>query len=199
MAARTNSSWAPRGPRSRSRPSFRMRLRCANRISIFLRSRRDSSKASVSASERATSRACSWMSRGILRDGFLRAALRFERAYIAVELAGAIQERLALVHCAARSKPLPAGALVNVVCRVISEVPTREGAIVPLRLVEHRNMGRDTFLLNQPVQHWSRPVGGISDKPLRLKGRSAPLFVRSRSLPRRPRPAEWSERPRRQR
>ena len=69
MAARTNSSWAPRGPRSRSRPSFRMRLRCANRISIFLRSRRDSSKASVSASERATSRACSWMSRGILRDG----------------------------------------------------------------------------------------------------------------------------------
>jgi hypothetical protein len=146
-----------------------MRLRCANRISIFLRSRRDCSKASVSASERATSRACSWMSRGILRDGFLRAALRFERAYIAVELAGAIQERLALVHCAARSKPLPAGALVNVVCRVISEVPTREGAIVPLRLVEHRNMGRDTFFLNQPVQHWSRPVGGISDKPLRLK------------------------------
>jgi hypothetical protein len=69
MAARTNSSWAPRGPRSRSRPSFRMRFRCANRISIFLRSRRDCSKASVSASERATSLACSWMSRGILRDG----------------------------------------------------------------------------------------------------------------------------------
>ena len=31
MAARTNSSWAPRGPRSRSRPSFRMRFKCANR------------------------------------------------------------------------------------------------------------------------------------------------------------------------
>jgi hypothetical protein len=31
-AARTNSSWAPRGPRSRSRPSFRMRFKCANRI-----------------------------------------------------------------------------------------------------------------------------------------------------------------------
>ncbi len=27
MAARTNSSWAPRGPRSRSRPSLRMRFR----------------------------------------------------------------------------------------------------------------------------------------------------------------------------
>jgi hypothetical protein len=69
MAARTNASWAPRGPRSRSRPSFRMRFKCANRISIFLLSRRDCSKPSVLASERATSRACSWMSRGILRDG----------------------------------------------------------------------------------------------------------------------------------
>ena len=69
MAARTNSSWAPRGPRSRSRPSLRMRFKCANRISIFLRSRRDCSKASVPANDRATSRACSWMSRGTLRDG----------------------------------------------------------------------------------------------------------------------------------
>jgi hypothetical protein len=72
MAASTNSSWAPRGPRSRSRPSRRMRFRCANRISIFFRSRRDCSKASVSASERATSRACSWMSCGILRAGSLQ-------------------------------------------------------------------------------------------------------------------------------
>ena len=69
MAARTNSSWAPRGPRSRSRPSLRMRFKCANRISIFLRSRRDCSKPSVPANDRATSRACSWMSRGILRCG----------------------------------------------------------------------------------------------------------------------------------
>jgi hypothetical protein len=69
MAARTNSSWAPRGPRSRSRPSFRMRFKCANRISIFLRSRRDFSKSSVPANDRATSRAFSWMSRGILHDG----------------------------------------------------------------------------------------------------------------------------------
>jgi hypothetical protein len=38
------------------RPSFRIRFKCANRISIFLRSRRDCSKASVSARERATSR-----------------------------------------------------------------------------------------------------------------------------------------------
>jgi hypothetical protein len=57
MAARTNSSWAPCGPRSRSRPSFRMRFKCANRILIFLRSCRDCSKLSVPASDRAMSRA----------------------------------------------------------------------------------------------------------------------------------------------
>ena len=53
MAARTNSSWAPRGPRSRSRSSLRMRLRSANRISIFLRARRDFSKPSVPTKVRA--------------------------------------------------------------------------------------------------------------------------------------------------
>ena len=40
---------------------------------------------------------------------FFWAALRFERAYIAVELARTIQKRLALVHGAARSEPLPPG------------------------------------------------------------------------------------------
>jgi hypothetical protein len=38
-----------------------MRFRCANRISIFLRSRRDVSKPSVPANDRATSRACSYV------------------------------------------------------------------------------------------------------------------------------------------
>src|ERR1051325_698062 len=59
---------APRGPGSRSQPSFRMRFKCANLISIFLRSCRDRSKPSVPANDRATSRACSWISCGILRD-----------------------------------------------------------------------------------------------------------------------------------
>src|SRR5882757_9010525 len=73
------------------------------------------------------------------------------------------------MHGATRAKPLPAWAVVNVARRVISKVATREGAIVPLRFVEHRNMWRDAFLLDQPVQHRSRPVGGIPDKPLRLE------------------------------
>ncbi len=69
MAASVNSSCAPRGPRNRRRPSFRMRLRWANSISTRFRSRHDCSKASVLASARATSRASSWMLRGILRSG----------------------------------------------------------------------------------------------------------------------------------
>ena len=85
-----------------------MRVRCANRISMFLRSRRNCSNPSGRANDRATSRACSWMSRGILRL-FLRAALRFEWADIAVALAGTIQKCLAFVHGAGRPVPLSAG------------------------------------------------------------------------------------------
>src|SRR5215216_2960182 len=96
-------------------------------------------------------------------------ALGFEWAYIAVELACAIQKRLALMHGTARAKPLPAWAVVNVACRIVSKVATREGAIVPLRFVEHGDMWRDAFLLDQPVQHRSCPVSGISNKPLRLE------------------------------
>src|SRR5258708_1070554 len=39
-------------------------------------------------------------------------------------------------------------------------------------------MGRDALLLDQPVQHRSWPVGGIADKPLRLKTKA---FFRSTS------------------
>src|SRR4051812_48794628 len=79
---------------------------------------------------------------------FFWAALRFERAYIAVELAGAIQKGLALVHGAARSEPLSARAVVDVAGRIISKVAPREGAIIPLRLIEHRDVWRDTLLLD---------------------------------------------------
>src|SRR6476620_6359119 len=100
---------------------------------------------------------------------FVWAALRFERAYIAVELACAIQECFALVYGAARSKPLTARAVVDVAGRVISKVAARKGAIIPLRFIEHRDMWCDAFLLDQPVQHRSRPISGISDEPLWLE------------------------------
>src|SRR3546814_15311158 len=41
VAARRNSYFAPFGPLRRRRLSFRMRLKCANSISIFFRSRRE--------------------------------------------------------------------------------------------------------------------------------------------------------------
>ena len=57
VAARTNSSRAPFGPRKRKRSSLRMRLRCANSISIFLRSRREVRPSHDLAIWRAMSRA----------------------------------------------------------------------------------------------------------------------------------------------
>ena len=176
-----------------------MRFRCANRISIFLRSRRDCSKPSVPANDRATSRACSCMSRGILRAGSFGQHCGLSGHTLRVELAGAIQKRLALVHGAARSEPLSARAVVDVAGRIISKVAAGEGAIIPLRLVEHGDVWRDAFILDQPVQHRSCPVSGIPDKPLWLEAEALPLFARSWSSPHRPRPGEWSGRPRRQR
>jgi hypothetical protein len=124
MAARTNSSWAPRGPRSRSRPSRRMRFKCANRISIFLRSCRDRSTFGISKRPGNVSGMLMDVARDLARR-FFWAALRFEWTYIAVELAGAIQKCLALVYGAARSKPLSARAVVDVAGRIISKVAAR--------------------------------------------------------------------------
>jgi len=59
--------------------------------------------------------------------------------------------------------------VVDVAGRIISKVAAREGAIIPLRLVEHGDMRRDAFILDQPVQHRSCPVSGIPDKPLWLE------------------------------
>ena|ERR1700756_2588885 len=80
---------------------------------------------------------------------FLWAALRFEWAYAAVAPAGTIQKRLVIVHRAARPELLSARAVVEVACRVILKVAAREGAIVSLRLVVHRNMWRDTSSTSQ--------------------------------------------------
>jgi hypothetical protein len=69
------------------------------------------------------------------------AALRFERAYIAVKLTGAIQKRLALVHGAARPEPLSARAVVDVAGRIISKVAARR-CRRPGSMVVHRNVAR---------------------------------------------------------
>ena len=80
IAASVNSNCAPLGPRRRNRSSRRMRLRCANSISTFLRSRRDCANACVLAKDSGDI-AC-----GLIHVAFdpscwhVRAALRFERA-----------------------------------------------------------------------------------------------------------------------
>ena len=68
-AVAVSSTWslAPLKLRSRSRSSLRTRFRCANRISIFLRSRWDRWKASVLANARTLSRTSSLRSRVTLR------------------------------------------------------------------------------------------------------------------------------------
>jgi hypothetical protein len=59
IAANVNSNWAPHGPRNRSRPSRKIRFKCANSISTRFLSRLDCLNASVLASARAASRASS--------------------------------------------------------------------------------------------------------------------------------------------
>ena len=145
-----------------------MRFKCANRSSIFLRSRRDCSKPSVPASEGNVSGVFMDVTRDLARR-LLWAALRFERAYVAVELACTIQKRLALVNGAACSELLSARAMVDVAGRIILEVAARESAVIPLRLIEHRDVWCDAFLFDQPVQHRSCPIGGIANKPIRLE------------------------------
>src|SRR6476659_11353939 len=81
-----------------------------------------------------------------------------------------IEQRGSVIHqCPGCSQGLTRRTVINVARRVISKVTTREGAIVPLRFVEHGDVWRDALLLDQPVQHRSRTVSGISDKPLWLE------------------------------
>src|ERR1700755_1246765 len=88
------------------------------------------------------------------------------------------------MHGATCSELLSARAVIDVGGRIISKVAAREGAIISLRLVDNRNMRCDVFLLDQPVQHRSRPVSGIPDKPSVAKPklramRSTPCSVSS--------------------
>src|SRR5258707_9917912 len=92
MAASVNSSCAPRGPRSLSRLSLKIRFKCANNISTRLRSRRDCSKASVLESARAVSRASSLTSRGIMRAGVFGQAVPLPAQNLVDELGGAPEQ-----------------------------------------------------------------------------------------------------------
>ena len=125
VAARRNSSRAPFGPRSRNRSSLRIRLRWANNISTFLRSRREVRPSQDLAICRAISRAPSWMELGTLRAGVFGQHLELESASRAVVFAGAVEHRRIVIHQSARGgQLLAAWAEVEVVRVVIGEVVT---------------------------------------------------------------------------
>src|SRR5438045_8814520 len=73
------------------------------------------------------------------------------------------------MHRAARSEQLAAWAVIDIPCRIKAEVGTREGAVLPVRPVKHRDMWCDALLFDKPVQHRSRTVSGIARKPFRLE------------------------------
>jgi hypothetical protein len=125
VAARRNSLRTPFGPRSRSRSSLRMRLRWANSISTFLRSRRDIRPSSDLAICRAISRAPSWMERGTFPRWSIRTAPELESASRAVVFAGAVEHRCMVIHQSARGGQLLAAVTkVAVTHVVIGEVVT---------------------------------------------------------------------------
>src|SRR5215217_3891662 len=73
------------------------------------------------------------------------------------------------MHRAARCEQLAAWAVIDILCRIKAEVGTREGAVLPVRPVKHRDMWCDALLFDKPVQHRSRTVSGIARKPFRLE------------------------------
>src|SRR4051812_28164655 len=73
------------------------------------------------------------------------------------------------MHRAARSEQLAAWAVIDIGCRIKAEVGTREGAVLPVGPVKHRDMWCDALLLDKPIQHRSRTVSGIARKPFRLE------------------------------
>jgi hypothetical protein len=88
-----NSSLAPSGPLKRRRARRRIRLRRANTISTFFRRRQASTYCGVAVGARATSRASSCRSRGILRARVLSSSTALESAGVALQFAGAIDPR----------------------------------------------------------------------------------------------------------
>ena len=145
-----------------------MRFRCANRISVFLRSRRDCSKPSVPASERATSRACSWMSRGILRAGSFGQHCGLSGHTSQSSLLARYRSVLPRVRCRSfRAAFRPGTGRSRQSDHNESRCARRCHHLASIYRTQ--DMWRDALLLDQPVQHRSRPISSIPDKPLWLE------------------------------
>jgi len=112
-----------------------MRLRWANSISTFLRSRRDVRPCQDLAISRALSRACSWIERGTFRAGVFGQHLGLN----AQASQSALLDRSDARACGGQG--LATGADVNILDRIKAEVLACEGAVLARRFVEHGHMG----------------------------------------------------------
>jgi hypothetical protein len=81
-----------------------------------------------------------------LAEGDLRTALRSKFAAVAVALSSQIDQRGPTIHeCPCGRQGLARGAMVDIASRIIPKIAAREGAVITLRSVEHRDMWRDTL------------------------------------------------------
>ena len=132
VAASRNSSRAPLGPRSRNRPSRRIRLRCANSISMRLRSLFDCSNARAGHGAGDVSCALIYASRN-LASRRVGATPVLVFTWIAIEGAASVKQRRSVVHeragCCQR---LASRTNVDIGVLIETEVVTREGPIASL-------------------------------------------------------------------
>ena len=129
---------------------------CANRISTFLRSRRDCWKASVSAKARTRSRTSSLRSRVILRAVAV-VHFGFNEQLRAVALAGPVVNDVALIDIARAGQFRTTWANIDVALLIEDEVGTAEGAIGTCRLVPHRYVRCDVAI-HQPFEQPDRAI-----------------------------------------
>ena len=112
-----------------------------------------------------------------LSGGRVGTTPRLQRTALAIQLAGAIAHHAVLVDERARHSigflALPeflAGrADIAVALVVVGEVVAREGTVSALGFVEHRDVWLDPLLIDQPVQHLGRAVGGVANQPGRVE------------------------------
>ena len=132
-----------------------MRLRCANSISIFLRSRREVS-VGVGLGDVARHVAGAFVDRARDLAGWRvrsssAASARRRRSRTCWRDRAASRRRSPA--CPLQVSILPAGQTVDVAFVIVGEVLARERAVGARRLVEHRDVRLDPVLVDEPAQH----------------------------------------------
>src|SRR5690242_14624157 len=77
-------------------------------------------------------------------------------------------KRVSPSQLARRREKLACWTGVNIALLIKCEVFPTEGRILAIRLVDHRDVGCDLLVLDQPVEGRSRTIGRVSRKPRRL-------------------------------